>query len=262
MARRGVTVSVLKDGELTSSSYYLPLWVFRGLMVVGIALAVLIVLAAAFFGPLVRQAARVPELERDVARLGIDNAKVRVLAVALDSVEASYAQLRRMVGADIVPDPLLLTTTLPVAPALEVRSPEQRRRFEPGQSVPRHWPLDDRGYMTRGQVPGGQTEEQHPGIDVAVAVGTLVRATGGGTVLQRGEDDEYGLFVLLRHPDGYQSMYGHLSRAVVREGQLIRAGEVIGRSGNTGRSTAPHLHFEIRRNGVTVDPMTLVRENR
>lgn len=262
MARRGVTVTVLKDGDLTSSSYYMRLWVFRALMAGGIALAVLIVLGAAFYGPLIRQAARVPELERDIARLETDNAKIRLLAIALDSVEASYAQLRRMVGADIVPDPVLLASTLPVAPAIDVRAPGERRRYEAGQSVPRHWPLDDRGYVTRGQVPSGQPDEQHPGIDIAVPVGTLVRASGGGVVLQRGDDDEYGLFVLLRHPDGYQSMYGHLSRTVVVENQVVRAGAVIGRSGNTGRSSAPHLHLEIRRNGVSVDPMTLVRENR
>lgn len=262
MARRGVTVTVLKDGDLTSSSFYMRLWVFRSLLVAGIGLAVLLVLAAAFYGPLVRQAARVPELERDVARLETDNAKIRLLAAALDSVEANYDQLRRMVGADIVPDPVLVTSTLPVAPTIEVWSPEQRRRFEAGQSVPRHWPLDERGYVTRGQVPSGQTDEQHPGIDIAVPVGTLVRAAGGGVVLQRGEDNEYGLFVLMRHPDGYESMYGHLSRTVVQENQVVRAGAVIGRSGNTGRSSAPHLHLEIRRNGVAVDPMTLVRENR
>jgi murein DD-endopeptidase MepM/ murein hydrolase activator NlpD len=79
-------------------------------------------------------------------------------------------------------------------------------------------------------------------------------------VLQAGEEPAYGIFVLIVHPDGHHSMYGHLSRLVVSAGDRINEGEVIGRSGNTGRSTAPHLHFEIRRAGVSVDPATMLRE--
>ena len=129
-----------------------------------------------------------------------------------------------------------------------------------GLSVPRRWPLDEPGYITRGQVSTGETDEVHPGIDIAVATGSLVRAAGGGTVHQQGEDPEYGLFVLLDHPDDYQTMYGHLSRILVQPGASVAPGQVIGLSGNTGRSTAPHLHFEVRQKGVSLDPRTMVKE--
>ena len=141
----------------------------------------------------------------------------------------------------------------------------QRKLIDPlaEQQIPRHWPLDERGYLTRGQVGADSTpEDAHPGIDIAVPVGALVRASGGGTVLQVGDDREYGHFVLLQHPNGYQSMYGHLSRVVAAQGGRVRAGDVLGRTGNTGRSSAPHLHLEIRHNGVSIDPMTLIREPR
>ena len=118
--------------------------------------------------------------------------------------------------------------------------------------------------MTRGQAAAGgdgdTRGEAHPGLDIAVPIGSPVRASGGGTVLQAGEEAEYGRFVLLEHPGGYQSMYGHLSRITVAPGQRIAAREVIGLSGNTGRSSAPHLHFEIRRAGEPIDPRTLVKE--
>ena len=91
-------------------------------------------------------------------------------------------------------------------------------------------------------------------------VGTLVRASGGATVNQIGEDPEYGFFVLLDHPEEYQTMYGHLSRIIVTDGQTVQAGEVIGLSGNSGRSTAPHLHFEIRQRGTSLDPRTMVKQ--
>src|SRR6266496_1516943 len=72
-------------------------------------------------------------------------------------------------------------------------------------------------------------------------------------------DRDYGLFVLLRHPEGYETMYGHASRLLVAEGDLIQAGQVIALTGSSGRSTAPHLHFEIRREGTSLDPLTMVR---
>jgi murein DD-endopeptidase MepM/ murein hydrolase activator NlpD len=90
----------------------------------------------------------------------------------------------------------------------------------------------------------------------------VVRAAGGGVVLQTGAHEEYGNFVLLEHPDGYQSMYGHLSRILAVQGMRARAGEVIALSGNSGRSSAPHLHFEIRLNGLSIDPGTMVKEER
>ena len=259
--RRGVTVTILRDDALASASYRFPTWLLRLGAVVLIMLGVLLVLAIAFYGPIARQAARVPGLERELARLTIDNGRIRELAAALDRVEANYGKLRRMVGADVAPDPAQLASNLPVAPDILVLAPGERPRYESSPSVPRHWPLDERGYLTRGQN-ADSTDEAHPGVDVAVPIGSLVRATAGGTVLQTGIEREYGYFALIQHPNGYQSMYGHLSRVVAVQGARVGAGEVLGRSGNTGRSSAPHLHFEIRHNGVSIDPLTLIRENR
>jgi len=112
----------------------------------------------------------------------------------------------------------------------------------------------------RGQVRPGDPAESHPGIDIAVPVGAPVRAAGGGTVAAAGTDPDYGMYVLLRHPAGYETMYGHASRLLVGEGEQVQAGQVIALTGNSGRSTAPHLHFEIRREGRSIDPLTVVKE--
>src|SRR5881409_3885645 len=135
-----------------------------------------------------------------------------------------------------------------------------RSRFAPDSATPLHWPLDMSGFVTRGQVRPGDPAESHPGIDIAVPAGTPVRAAAGGVVAQAGTDPAYGLFVLLRHTDGYETMYGHASRLVAREGDSVAAGQVIALSGSSGRSTAPHLHFEIRRAGKSLDPLTVVRQ--
>ncbi len=258
--RRSVSIIVQRDGALQSTTYRIPVWALRGALVVGVAILVLLVLGVAFYGPIARQAVRVPQLEGEVDRLRIENLRVRALAAALDSLEMNYDRLRKMVGADIVPDPVMLGSSLPVAPALFAAGPDSGAVYEIGSSPPRHWPLDERGYVTQGQAVADTTQNEHPGIDIAVPVGSVVRASGGGIVLQTGEHEQYGRFVLLEHPDGYQSTYGHLSRIIAVQGAQVNAGEVIARSGNTGRSSAPHLHFEIRLNGVSIDPGTMVKE--
>ncbi len=230
-------------------------------MATGAVLLVAALVLGAWYAPLLRAAASVPRLREDVARLEAETAKVRELAAALDSAERRYGRLREMVGADIVPDPIALAYSLPLAPPVNAAAPGPRAAPPTGPSVPNRWPLDAAGYMTRGLVPAGGTEEAHTGVDLAVTIGTPVRAAGGGTVLDSGNDPEYGIFVLLGHPNGYESKYGHLSRSLVLTGQVVGAGEVIGLSGNTGRSTAPHLHLEIRRGDETIDPLTMVNED-
>ena len=220
----------------------------------------MLVLLAAVYGPAFRAAARVPGLERELARLRAENAKVRELSAALDSAESRYSQVRQMLGGKIVRDPLTISSSLPVAPPVRARLTGRRSPVTSGPGVPQRWPLDETGYVTRGQVKAGGRDEAHPGIDIAVSVGSVVRASGGAVVRQRGEDPEYGLFVLLEHLDGYQTMYGHLSRILVAADDSVAPGQVIGLSGNTGRSTAPHLHFEIRQRGLSRDPQTLGKE--
>ncbi len=257
---RAVVIMVQRDDLARTATYRLPLWLFRTAVGLSITLLLLFALVGVLYGPLVRAAVRVPGLESQVTRLQADNAKIRELSAALDTAETRFAQVRRMIGADIVRDPVRIASTLPVAPP--IRAHVGQAPDTAGATTPRFWPLDEPGYLTRGQVKGGAGDEAHPGLDIAVPVGSLVRASAGATVRQLGDDPEYGLFVLLEHTGGYQSMYGHLSRILVRPNAPVPAGEVIGLSGSTGRSTAPHLHFEIRREGVSLDPLTLVKEGR
>jgi murein DD-endopeptidase MepM/ murein hydrolase activator NlpD len=258
---RAVTVVIQRDGSTRSQTYRVPVWALRAVTAFLLAAVVGGIVVAAVYGPLVRSAGKVPGLERRVARLQADNEKVRQLSAALDSAESRYAQVRQMIGADIMRDPLTLGASLPVAPPVQARVAKSTASVDTGLTVPRRWPLDESGYITRGQSGrSDSTEDVHPGIDIAVSVGSIVRAAGGATVHQVGEDPEYGLFVLLDHASDYQTMYGHLSRILVATGQAVVDGEVIGLSGNTGRSTAPHLHFEIRERGVSLDPRTMVKE--
>lgn len=94
----------------------------------------------------------------------------------------------------------------------------------------------------------------HSGMDFAAPRGTLVHSAGAGVVLRAGRNSGYGKMVEIRHPSGLITRYAHLSAYRVKAGQKVKAGQVIAKVGSTGRSTGPHLHFEVRRNDKPVNP--------
>jgi murein DD-endopeptidase MepM/ murein hydrolase activator NlpD len=273
MSARGVTVMVHRDGALETRQFRLSAWAARIALVVTITVIVTLVLVAVLYGPIVVAAARTPMLEHEVEQLRIENARVNELARRLDEVEARYAQMRRMLGGNVNlpgagngpgarPD---VEDGLYVAPPVLARAPASGEATgtpaEPAEaSVPHRWPLSVPSYRTRGLAQGDPGTESHSGIDLAVPIGSDVRASGGGRILQTGTDSAYGLYVLIQHADGYETMYGHLSRIIAVEGETVRAGQVVALTGNSGRSTAPHLHFEVRHEGRSVDPLSLVKE--
>ncbi len=97
----------------------------------------------------------------------------------------------------------------------------------------------------------------HNGLDVKVYIGDTISSAFGGKVrivADEGRRKGYGKYVVIRHPNGLETIYGHLSKHLVKENQIVKAGEPIGLGGNTGRSTGSHLHFETRFLGVAINP--------
>jgi murein DD-endopeptidase MepM/ murein hydrolase activator NlpD len=99
--------------------------------------------------------------------------------------------------------------------------------------------------------------QYHPGIDIANDVGTPEVAADGGKVIWAGWG-EYGIYVQIDHGNGFQTVYGHMSKVLVSVGQTVAKGQLIGLMGATGRATGPHLHFEIRYQGVPQNPLDLL----
>lgn len=126
-------------------------------------------------------------------------------------------------------------------------------------SVPEGWPLVSGGVVTssfgyrRHPITGRRA--MHLGIDISGKTGSDIVAMADGLVIFSGRKSGYGNIVEIRHPNGLETRYAHNQRNVVKEGDLIRKGQVIAKLGSTGRSTGPHVHFEVRRNGEAVDPM-------
>lgn len=99
----------------------------------------------------------------------------------------------------------------------------------------------------------------HGGIDFRTPTGTPIYSTGSGTVVHAGRNGGYGKMVEIDHGNGLTTRYAHLSAVEVREGDHVGIGARIGKSGSTGRSTGPHLHYEVRRNGNAIDPMRFLK---
>lgn len=110
------------------------------------------------------------------------------------------------------------------------------------------------GYLSSGF--GARWGTVHRGVDWACSTGTSIMASCGGTVIQAGWYGGYGYCVTIQHDNGIQTRYGHMSKVLVSSGEYVQQGEVIGRSGSTGNSTGPHVHFEIIVNGTKVNPLT------
>jgi len=114
------------------------------------------------------------------------------------------------------------------------------------------------GFGSRRDPKTGMTR-QHAGVDFAGASGTAIRATSDGVVTKAGWNGGYGNTVIIEHAFGIETLYAHLSRIDVKQGQRVSRGDVIGGMGTTGRSTGVHLHYEVRVGGNAVNPMTYIR---
>lgn len=134
------------------------------------------------------------------------------------------------------------------------------RRHALAAATPSIWPVAGwltSSYGTRND-PFNDEKSFHPGLDISADYGTPVLATADGTVLSAGLNGAYGNMVVIDHGFGITTKYGHLSRIAVMGDQRIKRGDVLGYVGSTGRSTGPHLHYEIWMNGRLTNPMTLL----
>jgi murein DD-endopeptidase MepM/ murein hydrolase activator NlpD len=123
------------------------------------------------------------------------------------------------------------------------------------------WPIS--GYISSPygyrNSPFTGVRQFHSGIDISAASGTPIKAAMSGRVIVAGWSDTYGNYMVVSHHSGYRTLYGHLSLIRVKSGQYVSTGQRIGDVGSTGLSTGPHLHFTVYKNGVTVNPRTLMK---
>lgn len=220
----------------------------------GVVIAALALMVGSWWY-LALEAKRVGELELAVDSLAAESARVGALARELAELEARYEEIRSLFGTDTT----LAASDLWLPPS-GAGGARQGGSGSAGEgSEPTSWPLTERGFVTQVHLEEGG-EGDHPGIDIAVPTDSYIRAAGSGRVVRAEYDPVYGRYILLDHGNGYETRYGHASMILVEAGAMVRRSEVIGLTGSTGQSTAPHLHFEILRNGIAVDPLSMVEQ--
>ena len=204
-------------------------------------------------GDVLRLMVDLPELDKDTKIAGVGGA---VLPVAPGSFSDDASDMLQTVMTDLA--------HLKVQMAIQEQSYQQivrKTELNKGffSALPALKPME--GYYS----PTGFGLRMHPllgifrihqGLDIINDVGTPVYASGDGTIEIAGQSNSgYGTMIVINHGYGYQSLYAHLSKALVREGQHVRRGDLIARSGRTGLVTGPHLHYEVRHNGVSENPV-------
>jgi murein DD-endopeptidase MepM/ murein hydrolase activator NlpD len=208
--------------------------------------------------------ARYQNLQKVVRETNVQMASLQLYA---KEVSVAYGIKQKLEGpSDISSEGKVLPPTfaesvqdynyLANADKLAISSRRSRRSDRP-QSLPSVWPVEGRlmdGFAGRTDPFSGEGSF-HKGVDITAPTGTSVRAAAEGVVVQAEMvAGGYGRLIIIDHGGGYQTYYAHLSKIQVRAGQDVRSGEVIGLVGTSGRTTAPHLHYEVRVGGIPRNP--------
>ncbi len=161
------------------------------------------------------------------------------------AVEVNYRN-QKEIGRDIIKEEVVMEAVPKIV--------ERGTKIPPTYIKPIYGGRLSSGFGGR-KAPTKGASTYHKGIDWATPIGTQVMASCAGTVTRAGWASGYGYLVCISHPDGRETRYGHLSKVLVSPGQTVQQGQKIALSGNTGRSTGPHLHFEMRINGTAVNAL-------
>jgi len=285
--RRYINFLIIPEGSLRNMSFRLSLWkTWMILGLFGILIIVLIILSV-LYGKAIYGGISDNSLRQENERLKKYNAKVVELEKELEEYRSLTRRVAELAGIEypFSPNPQKRATNLALlredtstlnkgrilsslentetGSKLSVQNESERPHFPIRQEaqieadslrrIPKGQPID--GWITQGFSPNGYAfGGEHTGIDFAAKESTKVKVTADGTVSFVGWDDVYGNLVVVDHKNGYVTYYGHNSKVLVNSGNFVRKGEVIALSGNSGLSSAPHLHYEIKKDDIPIDP--------
>jgi len=246
-----VTVMLIPEGTENRRSWRVRQSVLKlagvviGMVVAGILLFLV------FYGKILSRAAMTEKMEAENAELRRYRYKVQLLEENFNQMRQLVSRLATVAGIDFQFPELPDDSTLFAQVDRGVGAVMAR----PGHldwSLPVGLPVQ--GFITQ-EFEILDDNHYHPGVDIACAVGTPVLATGSGRVLFADFDETYGYMAVIKHSDTISTIYGHNETLLVTEGQGVVVGSRIALSGNTGKSSAPHVHYEIRIHDQPINPM-------
>lgn len=179
---------------------------------------------------------------------------IGIAAVIMEAFERRSSQPGEAASAPLAPLPLSVPTRRPAVPRAEVPAGPHGQAEEPVTLGPVSSAFGWRRDPINGQ------SRFHKGVDIKAAYGQAVPSVAGGRVVSAGEQGGYGLTVVVEHDSGIRTRYAHLSAVAVEPGEVVVRGQDVGRVGSSGRSTGPHLHFEVLEDGRPVNPATAMQK--
>lgn len=225
------------------------------LIIVAVILLLLLLIAAAVTSPiLITRARDRDKLAAENEELKRQNDKVEMLEQNLQAYRSMLKRVTTLAGIDLSECGL----NFDAPPGSETHAAFDTLALHSalsGKPQPLPSGLPVQGFLSRTFRPNDENPNtRHSGVDIAVAADTPVRATADGVVTFADWDKVFGWTVMMKHGDSVETIYGHNDSLLVNAGDSVRYGQVIALSGNTGVSTAPHVHYEIRVNGTAVNP--------
>lgn len=241
---------LVPEGTEPRSGWRMRQWLLKLLVGTLAAILIGIVVFFAFYGEVLRRAALTEQVTRENEDLKRYYYKVQLLEQNMLQAREIVERMTDLAGIDYEFPEFPSDSSL-FAQLGEIKEAAVARSSTSDWTLPVGLPIE--GFVT--QMFSLDSNRYHPGIDIACALGTPVLATGSGVVEEVKFDSIYGHMVILKHNDSVTSVYGHNSEILVQPGQAVRVGGRIALSGNSGKSTAPHLHYEIRINNQPLNPL-------
>jgi murein DD-endopeptidase MepM/ murein hydrolase activator NlpD len=282
---RRISVLLIPDDNAEPYNFRLSWPVAKVLIGVGLFLSLHIVAGGIFYWKYFRVAAENKELERSNTRLLEDNKRVYQLSAELDRMSKDQAKILSLLGVDpqakggvslstVIPNhqPMMAAKVEALSPASEIASEPVKEVAMPASGFTVRRRENDIRYAanmpTLLPVEGVLTTEfsrskefpfrSHPGIDIAGKRGSVVLAAGDGQVVFANWTYVWGNLIIIHHGDNVFSYYGHNDRLLAHDRTFVKKGEPIALLGNSGQSSGPHLHFEIWKDGVAIDPRQIL----
>lgn len=256
MKKQHYTLHLISDSNKTPIKFTFNSSVARLIIVLIVILIVGIITGAIYFMPRALQYNRV---QAENEKLIVDRLKVTRILSDYNKIRQMDQYIRSVLGADLniaSIDSGYMDSLFASSGNMNITG-SKPVEISYLDNVPIYPPVE--GYITQGFIDDRVlTQDNHYGVDIAAPEGAPIRAAASGVVVFSNWTYDLGYTVILYHPNGYFTIYGHNQRNIVEEHQVLKRGDIIGYLGNTGISQGPHLHFEIWREGEPIDPQSMI----
>jgi murein DD-endopeptidase MepM/ murein hydrolase activator NlpD len=240
--KKGISIVVSSTGSGNSRHIFLPSIWLKVILAGAIIAGLVVIVGILNYAALSYRALEAEILKKRNAEIEFEFSKLQEIKRNLEIAEADNQKLKFMLGIEKSPVPVEpvteKTNNIPIVNADTLKEKE---------NIPSLLP-------TIGQI-SKRFDESHTGIDIAAPIFSPVISAASGTVTAAGWDSIYGNYVMIEHSKNYSTFYGHCNTVAIKKDDMVTAGQIIGTVGSSGKSTSPHLHYEVHFKDNPVDPM-------